>query len=49
MTENNKEKEGQKKPEWKADTSLTMEIKKGEDWKPDHKLTMRLKETKDEK
>jgi hypothetical protein len=47
LAENNKEKEGKKKIEWKADPSLTMEIKKGADWKPDHKLTMRLKEAKD--
>ena len=45
MSQSNKEKDAKKKPEWKVDPALTMDIKKGADWKPDKRLTMRLKES----
>jgi hypothetical protein len=45
LSQSNKEKDAKKKPEWKVDPALTMDIKKGADWKPDNRLTMRLKES----
>jgi len=50
-TENEKKKE-KKEVEWKPDSKITMDIKRGIEWKPDPKITMKLKEgieKKDEK
>lgn len=49
LSQNNERKDGKKKTDWKADPSLTMQIKKGADWKSDGKLTMTLKESVDAK
>lgn len=49
MSQNKDGKNENKKPAWKVDPSLTMEIKKGADWKSDRNLTMTLKESCDKK
>jgi hypothetical protein len=47
MSKGNEEKKEKKEVEWKPDTTITMDIKKGDEWKPDPKMTMRLKESAD--